>query len=160
MSPNPYGEALGQRDALEAMTETPGRIHALVSRMTDEQLARSYAPGKWTATQLLVHLAQAELALTTRARMALTQPGYVAQPFDQDRWLEGEPATRPATALGAYLALRQMNLELFRALSPAMRGTAFQHPEHGELTVQWLLEMIAGHELHHLKQFEAIAAMR
>jgi hypothetical protein len=157
MDRNPYQEALGNRDAIEALGETPGRIHALVSRMTDVDLARSYAPGKWTAAQLLVHLAQAELALTTRVRMALSEADYVAQPFDQDRWLDRETATNAATALGAYVALRQLNLPLFQRLGPAERATVFRHPEHGELTVQWLLEMIAGHELHHLRHFQAIA---
>ncbi len=155
---NPYGAALAERDALEALADTPGQIHAIVSRMTDGDLARSYAPGKWTASQLLVHLAQSELALTTRIRMALAEPDYTAQPFDQDRWLERERSVAPATALGAYMAIRQLNLALFDGLSPADCQKRFRHPEYGELTVQWLLEMIAGHELHHLRHFQAIAA--
>jgi hypothetical protein len=157
MPTNPYQADLAGRDAVAAMRETPGRIQAIVSKMTAAQLGQSYAPGKWTASQLLVHLAQAELALTVRARMALTQPGYVAQPFDQDRWLEKEATSDGATALHAYLAMRELNLQLFGRLSAAELGAAFQHPEYGELTVRWLLEMIAGHELHHLPHFEAIA---
>jgi hypothetical protein len=157
---NPYAADLGTRDAIEAMAETPTRIHAIVSRMTDADLARSYAPGKWTAAQLLIHLAQAELALTNRVRMALTVDDYLAQPFDQDRWLTREADTAAAPALGAYIALRQMNLALFRALSKADRARTFRHPEYGELTVEWLLQMIAGHELHHLEQFETIAAKK
>lgn len=157
-APNPYAAALGPRDALEALRDTPGQIHMIVSRMTDGDLARSYAPGKWTAAQLLVHLAQSELALTTRIRMALAEAEYTAQPFDQDRWLDRETSLRPATALGAYMAMRQMNFPLFASLSEADRHKSFRHPQHGELTVQWLLEMIAGHELHHLRHFEAIAA--
>jgi hypothetical protein len=157
MPTNPYHADLGGRDPIAAMRETPGRIEATVAKMTADQLGRSYAPGKWTAAQLLVHLAQAELALTVRARMALTQPGYVAQPFDQDRWLEKEASSDAVTALAAYLAMRQLNLQLFERLSPAEQAATFQHPEHGQLTVQWLLEMIAGHELHHVAHFEAIA---
>jgi hypothetical protein len=157
MLTNPYQADLAGRDPIEAMRETPGRIQAIVSRMADADLARSYAPGKWTAAQLLVHLAQAELALTVRARMALTQPGFVAQPFDQDRWLEKEASSDGRAALAAFVAMRQLNLQLFANLSPADRTTTFRHPEHGELTVQWLLEMIAGHELHHVPHFEAIA---
>lgn len=160
MSPNPYQAALGDRDPIEAMGDTPTRIHALVSKLTDHDLARSYAPGKWTAAQLLVHLAQAELALTNRARMALSEAEYVAQPFDQDRWLQRESTANAATALGAYMALRRMNLQLFRSLSAADRSKRFRHPEHGDLTVDWLLAMIAGHELHHLKHFEMIAGAR
>lgn len=160
MVTNPYHVDLGGRDPIVAMRATPERIQVIVARMTPEQLRRSYAPGKWTAAQLLVHLAQAELALTVRARMALTQPGYVAQPFDQDRWMEKEERSDGATALAAYLAMRQLNLQLFANLSATERAATFQHPEYGELTVQWLLEMIAGHELHHVPHFEAIAKLQ
>jgi hypothetical protein len=157
MPTNPYHADLAGRDAIGAMRETPGRIEAIVANMTEADLARSYAPGKWTAAQLLVHLAQAELALTVRVRMALTQPDYVAQPFDQDRWLEKEATSDGRMALAAYLAMRRLNLQLFSSLSGAARATTFGHPEHGQLTVQWLLEMIAGHERHHVVHLEAIA---
>jgi hypothetical protein len=157
MATNPYESDLAGRDAIEAMRETPGRIQAIVASMPPGALARSYAPGKWTGAQLLVHLAQAELALTVRARMALSQPAYMAQPFDQDRWLAREADVDGPTALSAYLALRQLNMRLFERLTAADRQTRFQHPEHGDLTVDWLLAMIAGHELHHVPHFEAIA---
>jgi hypothetical protein len=156
--PNPYRQALGGREPVAAMAETPGRISAIVARMGSDDLARSYAPGKWTAAQLLVHLAQAEVALSLRLRMALTSPGYQAQPFDQDAWLTREAATSPQTALAAYLALRALNMGLYERLTPADRALTFSHPQHGTQPVEDLLGMIAGHELHHLKHFEAIAA--
>jgi hypothetical protein len=155
---NPYESDLGDRDPLAAMSETPGRIRAVVSSLASADLERSYAPGKWTVRQLLVHLAQTELALPVRARMALTQEHYVAQPFDQNDWMAAESRVDADTALGAYLGLRQMNLQFFSALSPAQRATAFHHPEYGDITVEWLMRQIAGHELHHLQQFEAVAA--
>ena len=47
---------------------------------------------------ILVHLAQTELALSTRARFALTQPGYTAQAFSQDDWMpiDAAPCTHGA----------------------------------------------------------------
>ncbi len=157
---NPYAASLGSRDPLEAMAETPSRIRQIVSALGQAGLARSYAPGKWTARQLLVHLAQTELAFGVRARMALTSDSYVVQPFDQDRWLAREPVVEPATALASYEGMRALNLAFFRSLSPADLGRTFQHPERGPLAVRDIVEMLAGHELHHLKHLEAIAAMK
>lgn len=156
---NPYEADLGDRDPLDAMGRTPERIRAIVSRLPPAGLERSYAPGKWTVRQLLVHLAQTELALPVRARMALTQKNYVAQPFDQNDWMAAEPQVDAQSALGAYLALRRMNLQFFSALSPADRATTFHHPEYGEISVEWLIRQIAGHELHHLPQFEVVASL-
>src|SRR5215212_3096330 len=85
--PNPYGADLGGLDPLEALAGTPGRIRSAVEHWSDAQFERSYASGKWNIRKVLIHLAQTELALGTRARFALSQPGYTAQPFSQDDWL-------------------------------------------------------------------------
>jgi hypothetical protein len=67
------------------------------------QFERSYAPGKWDARQILIHLAQSELALGYRVRMALTTPAYEAQAFDQDTWIARESKTGGPDALDAFL---------------------------------------------------------
>ena len=45
-----------------ALGETPGRLREIVARLTPEQMASGSVPEKWTAAQLLVHLAQSECA--------------------------------------------------------------------------------------------------
>jgi hypothetical protein len=156
MHPNPYGADLGDRDPLTALGETPWRIEAIVASWTDPQFERSYAPGKWSARNILVHLAQTELALPTRARFALSQDGYVAQSFDQDAWMPLDDGSDARTALQAYLALRKLNLQMWRTLTGAQRAQTFTHPDFGELSVEWIAAQMAGHDIHHLKQFEVI----
>jgi hypothetical protein len=154
---NPYGGSLGERDAVAALGDTPARYRALAKRMTPGQFARAYAPGKWTATQLLLHLAQTELAFSVRLRMALTSDHYIVQPFEQDDWMRREPLVDGRDAFNAYFSLRQFNLPLYRSLTAEERGRVFEHPERGEMRVGWILELLAGHELHHLAHIEAIA---
>ena len=154
--PNPYAADLGDRDALEAFAETPFRIEQLLSGWTDQHFERSHAPGKWTARQVLVHLAQTELALGTRVRFALAQDGYAAQNFSQDDWLPADSHMDARTALGAYTALRRMNVAMFRHLTPEQRNRTFTHPEYGTLTVGWVAAQMAGHDIHHLKQLATI----
>lgn len=155
-APNPYADDLGQRDPLTALAETPERLRRLLQSWTDEQFERSYAPGKWSARRILIHLAQSELALTTRARFALTQSSYQAQAFSQDEWLPLDDGADGRTALDAYTTLRRLNLVMWRKLTPDQLGRRFSHPEYGELTVAWIMAQMAGHDLHHLKQFEQI----
>jgi len=152
----PYSGDLAGRDPIAAMRETIERIRALTSAWSPPQFERTYAPGKWSARLLLTHLAQTELALGTRARMALASPDYVAQPWSQDDWIDQETGLSGADALAALMALSRMNVALFESLPPQARGKPFSHPEYGELTVDWLIHQMAGHQLHHLRQLEQI----
>ena len=156
MHPNPYGADLGDRDPWTALGDTPGRIASVVRSWSEGDFERTYAPGKWSARRILVHLAQTELALPTRARFALTQDGYTAQSFDQDAWMPLDDGMDARTALEAYLALRKMNLAMWRRLTEEQRRRTFTHPDYGELSVGWIAVQLAGHDIHHLKQFESI----
>jgi hypothetical protein len=155
---NPYAASLGDREVLSALADTPARIRRIVSAIGPHGMSRSYAPGKWDARRLLVHLAQTELAFGVRARMALTTDAYLVQPFDQDRWMAREPAVDCDVALAAYEGMRGLNLALFGSLSQGERRRTFVHPERGQLEIQEIPALLAGHELHHLEQLEAIAA--
>jgi hypothetical protein len=175
----PYSDDLAGREPVRAMRETTAQVRSIVGEWRPEQFARSYAPGKWDARQILTHLAQTEIALGYRARMALTSPGYTAQPFDQDAWMNLEAGGSGASggpglptearsakagrlsghdALDAFLGTAAMNVALFAALSESDRTVTLAHPEYGALTVDWIIHQMAGHQIHHLKQLEAIAA--
>jgi len=157
-TPNPYGKDLGDKDPLIALGETPERIRTVVGGWSPADFDRSYAPGKWSARQILIHLAQTELALGNRARMALSTSNYAAQAFDQDKWIARDDGLSAKEALDAFLGMSVMNRALFASLSSADRATALSHPEYGELTVDWLIHQMAGHQIHHLEQLEQISA--
>jgi hypothetical protein len=155
---NPYAGDLADRDPVASLSETPDRYVELLRGWTPDQFERSYAPGKWTARQVLIHLAQAELMVQPRVRLALTAPNYVVQPFEQDDVLALEQGTDARAALEMYLALRRFGLPLFRSLTPEQLAVTCTHPQMGLLNVRWFLVMLAGHELRHLRQLESISA--
>src|SRR5947199_14382 len=86
----PYSQDLGDREPLGAMHEAAERMRTLAAAWSPAEFERSYAPGKWSARQIFIHLAQTELAFGNRARMAIATPNYTAQPFDQDKWMAKE----------------------------------------------------------------------
>jgi hypothetical protein len=155
---NPYAADLAGAEPLQSMEETSRRIESLVRGWTREMFERSYAQGKWTARQLLTHLVHAEMIFGERIRFALTKPDYAVVPFDQDEWMKIENSVDGESALAAYLGMRRMNLVFFRTLTREQRGRQLTHPERGVITVEWILVALAGHDRHHLPQFEAIAA--
>ena len=154
---NPWERFLGDRDPIDVLADVPARIEAMAAAWTPERLERSYAPGKWTARQILLHLAEGEAMMSVRLRMALTQDDFTFQPYDQDKWIGREPAgaTGPL-ALAAFVAMRAVELPLFRSLTPADRTRACRHPERGRMTVETVLRTLAGHDLNHLAQLEQI----
>ena len=153
----PYTADLDNREPVSAMRDSTARIRAMVGAWRPDQFEHSYAPGKWSARQILTHLAQSEIALGYRARMALTTPGYASQSFDQDQWMACESSTGGHDALDAFLGTAAMNIALFASLSEADRAIALSHPDYGSLTVDWIIHQMAGHQIHHLKQLDTIA---
>jgi uncharacterized damage-inducible protein DinB len=158
---NPYAKQLGEREPLGVLAETAPRLRELVARIGPDRLGQSFAPGKWDVRQTLAHLAHMEAIWATRFRFALADDNYVVQLFEQDDFMRREPSATDAdamAALEAFLALRAWNLAFLRGLTAAERARTFTHPESGQITVQDLIERLAGHDLNHLPQLEAIAA--
>jgi uncharacterized damage-inducible protein DinB len=155
---NPYAKWIEGKDALAALTETPVKIGTLLQQIGMNGWDRTYAPGKWNVRQIMTHLAQCELIFGARFRQAVTQDDYVVQPFDQDQFMTREPLENDAVVIQAYESLRLWNLALYRSFTAEERARQLTHPERGAMTVQQMLEMVAGHDLNHLAQLEAIAA--
>jgi TolB-like protein len=149
------------RGLLRQMDTTPNdrpidHIRELTRNWSPGQFERSYAPGKWTARQILIHLAQTEIGLGNRARMALTSPQYTAQPFDHEAWVARETSLSGQAAVEALTGLNRMNQSFFASLSRAELSTPFMHPDYGALTVEWIVHLLASHLTHHLAQLEQI----
>lgn len=158
MHPNPYGRYVEGLDVMTSLRETPARIATLVRGWPRERDEWSHAPGKWTARQVLAHLAHLEMVWSTRLRFALAEEGYRIQSFEQDDWMRAEAPPPALVSLEAYVSLRAMNVALLESISAAQRVRTASHPEWGVVDVMWLAAWCAGHERNHLPQIEAVAA--
>ncbi len=56
-----------------------------------------------------------------------------------------------------FSCVRQWNLMLLRSIPAEAMSKPVLHPERGEMTFRELIETMAGHDLNHLAQLEAIA---
>jgi len=157
MPANPYAPFLGGREPREVIDATAGSLSALLEGLGAEGAERTPAPGKWNARQILCHLADCEIVFAFRLRQALAQPDHVIQPFDQDRWADTYGAIDAASALAVFTTVRSWNARLIGRMSPADLRKKVTHPERGEMTVQVVVETMAGHDLNHLAQIERIA---
>ena len=132
---NPYAKELGDREPVAVLAATPARIRAEIARLGADAFSRSYKEGKWTIAQIMTHLAQGEIGFSQRIRQALTVENYVAQPFEQDDWMNSEKHIDGPLALETICSLRQFDLLLFTSLSAEERATNLTNPESGPQTV-------------------------
>ena len=154
---NPYASFLGDRDPRVVVSETAARLSAQVERLGTGGLKHTTAPGKWSAGAILCHLADCEIAFGFRLRQTLAEPYHVIQPFDQDAWAKSYETFDPRTALDLFTAARRWNVALLGSVAPADFGKKLTHPERGEMTLQTVVETMAGHDLNHLSQLERIS---
>ncbi len=153
---HPYAQFLGERDPLVVLVETQSRILAIAEQLGPAGMARSYAPGKWTAAQVLSHLADCEMAFGFRVRQIVSEATFPIQPFDENRWSRHYAALDGLHAARAFDAMRGWNLTFFRLLSPAELALAAAHPQRGPETADTVVRIMAGHTLNHLAQLETI----
>src|SRR6201995_4221831 len=154
---NPYARQLGTRDPLKVVATTARHLEQLSVALGPARIEESPAPGKWSPHEILCHLADCEIVFAFRLRQALAEDHHVIQPFDQELWAANYAAYDPQAAMMTFSCVRQWNLMLLRSVLPAAMAKPMTHPERGAMTFHELIEMIAGHDLNHLTQLEAIA---
>ncbi len=155
---HPYAQLLGDRDPLAVLAETQEKIPTLAQKLGPEGLKRSYGPGKWTAAQVLAHLADCEIAFGHRVRQVVAEPSLPIQPFDEAKWAAHYDRVNGLEAAQTFKTLRAWNLALFRQLSKQELERAAKHPERGPEKAGTVIRILAGHTLNHLAQLEKIVA--
>src|ERR1041384_3212344 len=124
--------------------------------LSQEQLDRTYGPGKWPVRFILHHLADAETVLYDRIRRIIAESRQVLWAFNQDAW-------------AISLDYAQMPLEVSRNMYDAGRprliyharihykkdgSREYVHSETGVRTLKQEFDKVAWHNEQHLEQIE------
>jgi hypothetical protein len=151
---------LGGQKPLKIQAETPKKLGRLIQRAPSAKLRKRPAPGKWSAGEILAHLADCEIVTGWRMRQILGAPGTPIQAFDQDAWAAaGHYEKRDARkSLEQFRTAREGNLALLKSLTPEQWKHHGMHAERGVETIEHITCMMAGHDLNHLGQVERIVA--
>ena len=145
---------LGDRDPITVLETTPRHLDVLMESLGSYRLEHAYAPGKWSAREILCHLADVELGKSFRIRQMLA--GTPIQAFDQDLWARRYGQLEASLALETFRALRAWNLALFAGFDLDDWLTEAVHPERGVMSLDLEVRWMAGHDLNHLAQLERI----
>jgi hypothetical protein len=148
------------KDPVVMQREAPRTLAALIESVPRATLAEHPAPGKWSVTEILAHLAEDELTSTWRYRQMLENDGVALPGFDQDLWatVGDYAAWNPDDALAMFRLLREANLRMLAHLTPAQWQRHGVHSERGRLTVRDLCTHMAAHDINHIEQIKKILA--
>lgn len=151
-------QALGSRDPMEVLAETPEALQRAVAGLTPEQDGTPERPGKWSVRHVVQHLADSELVGGFRFRMVLAHDAPELPGYDQDLWSQKlrYQDNDIADALQDFAYLRRMNLRLLRRATPDDLKRVMRHSERGDEPLGQMIRLYAGHDLVHLKQIERI----
>ncbi len=116
------------------------------------------APGKWSARQIIAHLADAELVGAHRMRQVIAEDNPTLIAYDQDAWTRNLDYARrkPKQSLEAFRRIRAENYELLKELPETAFERTGNHTENGSMTLRRLLEGYAEHAESHARQLQQI----
>lgn len=146
------------KDPIRLQQAAPAKLASLIKGKTKKQLVRRPQADKWSVAEIMAHLADAEVAIAWRIRQILSNNAVSIQAYDQDRWATTfDYASRdPRQSLANFRALRDANLLLLKSVPRKLWDNYGIHQERGNESVSHIVRMVAGHDINHLRQIEAI----
>ena len=117
-------------------------------------------PGKWTAAEIVHHLADSETQSGIRLRKLLAEAHPVIQGYDQERWAEVLfYQSRPIEpSLQAFRYARETTAQLFEHMSEADWRKLGWHTESGSYHTELWLQIYADHAHGHAEQIQRLKA--
>jgi uncharacterized damage-inducible protein DinB len=146
------------QDPMKVQAATPKKLARLIEDIPAEKLRKRPAPEKWSVAEILAHLADVEIVIGWRMRSILGDPGTAVQAYDQNAWvIAGHYEKRdPRKSIELQRALREANLALLKTLTPEQWKQFGQHAERGKESIEYIVRMVAGHDINHIQQIERI----
>jgi len=147
-------------EPLGVQAATASTLERLIDGVPVADLRRRPAPDKWSVSEILAHLADAEIVGAFRMRLILGAPGTAIVAYDQDAWARSGHYDRrdPRQSLEQFRVVRDGNLALLRSLDADQWQQYGLHSERGQETIERIVRMFAGHDINHLRQIEQILA--
>ena len=148
---NPAATPDTRATCIRAIAEAPALLRMAVIGLDDKQLATPYRPGGWTVREVVHHVPDSHLNAYCRFKFALTEDGPTIKPYDEAAWakLADTAVTPPDVSLALLDALHSRWVALLKSLTAEDFARPFRHPEHGTMTLDWMLQLYAWHGRHH-----------
>ena len=130
-----------------------------VAGATDAELDARPAPDKWTARQIVHHLADSEMTSAIRLRRLLAEDKPEIMGYDEGEFARKLYYDRPiGPSLEALRAARETTAAILERMTEAEWAREGRHSEVGRYTVEKWLEIYAAHAHDHADQIRRARA--
>ena len=120
---------------------------------SDEALDVRPAPNRWSAREIVHHLADSEMTSAIRLRLLVGSDNPAIVGYDQEEFARRLYYDRPIeSSLEALKIVRRTTGEILDRLTEAEWKREGTHSEHGRYTVEKWLEIYAAHAHNHAQQ--------
>src|SRR5262249_23275225 len=127
----------------------------------DDELDAHPAPGKWSAREIVHHLADSEMTSAIRLRLLIATDNPSIAGYDQDEFARRLYYDRPIEAsIEAFKAARRTTAEILDRMTESEWSRGGTHTEHGRYTVELWLEIYAEHAHSHADQIRVARKAR
>ena len=146
------------KQPLAVQATTAKKLERLLKGVSTSKLRKRPAADKWSVSEIVAHLGDAEIVIGFRMRLILGAPGIPIAAYDQDSWVtSGHYEKRdPHKSIEQFRVVREANLVLLKSLTPEQWKHYGMHSERGQETIEQIVRMTAGHDMNHLQQIEGI----
>jgi hypothetical protein len=122
-------------------------------KITAEELDARPGPGRWTAREIVHHLADSEMTAAVRLRRLLAEERPAIQGYDQEEFARRLHYDRPHEAsLELFRCVRSATAELLDRLTPDEWQREGTHSEVGAYSVEVWLKIYSEHAHRHAQQ--------
>ncbi|GAA4847009.1 hypothetical protein GCM10023310_26360 [Paenibacillus vulneris] len=143
---------------LAPYTRTLDQLKQAIKGLTEEQLKQKEAPGKWSITEVLSHLADHSIVFSFRIRKLISETDVQLAAFQQDPWVSHSKANEGSAAdiLAVFEALLAYNSLLFKRLSAEDWQKSGINAKGETVTLESSYRAFIQHVQTHLAQIERI----
>ena len=140
---------------LEQIDTYTDRLRNIVDGLSDEELEKTYREGAWNVRQLVHHIADSQLNMYQRLKLALTDDCPTVPAFLEEEW-----AITPDIEVPVEYSIRMLEgingriIALGQTLTEDQLNRSFIHEQNGEILVSTKMAKLAWHEEHHLAHIQ------
>lgn len=129
-------------------------LERLVTTIAADIAVRQPGETRWSAVQIVGHLADAELLASVRLRRIITQDRANLFGYQQEVWANrlSYQHRKIETVTARFALLRRENTELLSGLPADWWNLSGAHDEYGVLSLRQLVEDYVAHTAKHLDQ--------